>query len=59
MLKKSIFELWQLKELPEPWKTKADGFSAQSKTFVEWVFRAGFYLGRNIKKIREDLGIEE
>lgn len=56
---KSIFELWQQKELPEPYQTKTDGFSSQGKSFVEWVFRAGFYLGMHIKEIREELGIEE
>ena len=59
MFKKSIFELWIDRELPEELKKKVDGFSCQGKTFTEWVFRAGFYLGRNIKEIREDLGIEE
>ena len=56
---KSIFELWLDRELPEPWEIKTDGFSAQGKTFVEWVFRSGFYIGKHIKEIREDLGIEE
>ena len=56
---KSIFELWQQRKLPEPWKTKTDSFSVQGKTFVEWVFRAGFYLGKHIKEVREELGIEE
>jgi hypothetical protein len=56
---KSIFELWQQRKLPEPWKTNTDCFSSQCKNFVEWVFRAGFYLGKHIKEIREELGIEE
>lgn len=56
---KSIFELWQQKELPEPWKNKTDRFSSQGKTFVELIFRAGFYLGKHIKEVREELGIEE
>jgi hypothetical protein len=56
---KSIFELWLDRELPEPLKTRIDSFSCQGKTFVEWVFKSGFYIGKHIKEIREDLGIEE
>jgi hypothetical protein len=56
---KSIFELWQECKLPEPWQTKTAGFSSQGKSFVEKVFRAGFFLGNHIKEVREELGIED
>ena len=50
---KSIFELWLDRELPEPLKTRIDSFSCQGKTFVEWVFRSGFYIGKHIEEYNE------
>ena len=58
-MNKNCFEKWNDKEFPENIQRQIDGFADCGKTNAEKIFRAGFYLGRNIKEIREELGIEE
>ena len=56
---KNVFEKWNDKEYPENIQRHIDGFADCGKTNAEKIFRAGFYIGLNNKKIREELGIEE
>lgn len=60
-MKKNLFELWNNKELPEEIQKKVDGFATAPINQIsnaEQIFRAGFYCGRNIKKIFTALGKE-
>lgn len=59
MLDKNVFKKWNDKEFPESIQEAIDGFASWGKSREEQVFRAGFYIGLNSKKIREELGIEE
>ena len=45
--------------LPENIQEQIDGFASYGKTNAEKIFRAGFYIGLNSKKIREELGIAD
>lgn len=61
MTGKNLFELWNNKELPEEIQEKVDGFASAPINQIsnaEQIFRAGFYCGRNIKKIFEAQGKE-
>ena len=59
MLDKNCFEKWNDKEFPKNIQEQIDGFASCGKTNAERIFRAGFYMGLNNKKIREELGIED
>lgn len=56
---KNVFEKWNDKEFPENIQEQVDGFASYGKTNAERIFRAGFYIGLNSKKIREELGIAD
>ena len=58
---KSIFELWLDRELPESIQEKVDRFATapiKNITIAEQIFRAGFWCGKNTKKIFEAQGKE-
>jgi hypothetical protein len=58
---KNLFELWNDKELPESIQEKVDGFATapiKNITIAEQIFRAGFWCGKNIKRIFEAQGKE-
>lgn len=60
-MSKNIFELWNSKELPEQIQEKVDGFATAPINPIsnaEYIFRAGFWCGGNIKKIFEAMGKE-
>ena len=56
---KNLFEKWNDKEFPQSIQKAIDSFADCGKSREEQVFRAGFHIGHNIKKIREELGIED
>lgn len=58
MPKKNLFELWDNKELPERIQEEVDGFAkATGKSNAEQIFRAGFIIGLNNEKYKEEMGI--
>lgn len=60
MTKKNLFELWNDKELPKYIQEEVDAFaSATNKSHAEQIFRAGFIIGLNNKRYREEMGIED
>jgi hypothetical protein len=50
---------WNDKEFPESIQKAIDNFADWGKSREEQVFRAGFYIGLNSKKIKEELGIAD
>lgn len=61
MPSKNLFELWNDKELPESIQEKVDGFATAPINPIsnaEQIFRAGFWCGKNTKKIFEAQGKE-
>lgn len=57
-MEKTVFDLWNNKELPERIQEEVDGFAkATNKSNAEQIFRAGFIIGLNNKKYKEEMGI--
>ena len=57
---KSLFDLWNNKELPEEIQKEVDGFaSATNKSNAEQIFRAGFIIGLNNERYKEEMGVAD
>ena len=56
---KNVFEKWNDKEFPESIQKAIDNFADWGKSREEQVFRAGFYIGLNSKKLKAELGIAD
>ena len=59
MEKKNLFELWWTRAFPEARQAEIERFASNGKSFEEEIFRAGFIIGREIKDIKKELGIDE
>ncbi|MBQ3801186.1 MAG: hypothetical protein II837_12920 [Treponema sp.] len=50
----NMYERYSNRELPEEIQRQAEDFASQGQSNAEYLFRAGFFVGENIKKILEN-----
>ena len=60
MGRKTLFEMWKNKELPEEMQKETDSFAeAINGTEEEKIFRAGFHIAWNKSRYEKLLGLED
>ena len=52
----NMYERYSNRELPEEIQRQAESFAGAGKSDEEELFRAGFWIGRNIREIQEKTG---
>lgn len=50
----NMYERFNEGTLPEEIQRQAENFASQGQSNAEYLFRAGFFVGKNVKKILEN-----